>query len=154
MRAGEKSVVMFWSLKAEKAHFEKIEVKVCGATFGYKKFSRPHVRFIGEWTVPRLIFYADQDPQFHLAGNDYNFALICKANLSLGHFWLPRVDELARNLDKNVVQKNLHTFLFKTRNWYFLPHQIYITFFEKEVFRVCLRFLRLHHIWPQHDVEK
>ncbi len=38
-------VAAFWSLKAEKAHFEKIEFNVFGATFEKKKFT-PLCKFI------------------------------------------------------------------------------------------------------------
>ncbi len=43
-----------------------------------------------------------------------------------------KFDKTVRNFDKNVIWNNLHTFPFKTENWYFPPQQLF-TFSQKEV---------------------
>ncbi len=70
-------VVAFRSLKAEKAHFEKIEVKVFGAIFEKKIYTCIYAH----WRINdgfKLVFDVDQHPEVHQGGNDYSFALICK----------------------------------------------------------------------------
>ncbi len=79
----------------------------------------------------KLIFDADQHPEVHLARNDYSFAPICKeSTIFHGCLWIyltvtqSKIDELVRNVDRNVIWNNLHTFLFKTQIWYFLSQQL------------------------------
>ncbi len=72
-------VIVFWNLKAKKAHFEKTEVKIFGAAFEKKIYTVMNVnRRINDDS--KMVSDADQHPEVHLAGNDYRFALICKEN--------------------------------------------------------------------------
>ncbi len=51
-------VVAFWSLKVEKAHFEKIEIKVFGATFEKRNYAIMYIyRRINDGS--ELVFNAD-----------------------------------------------------------------------------------------------
>ncbi len=68
-------------------------------------------------------FDADQHSEVYSAGNDYSFALFCKESTTFrGHHRIyltvtqSKIDELVRNVNKNVVRNNLCTFLFKTQN--------------------------------------
>ncbi len=68
----------------------------------------------------KSVFDVNQQPEVHLAGSDYSFALIGKENLIFkGHLWIyltvtqSSIDELVRNVEKNVICNNFYTFPFK-----------------------------------------
>ncbi len=89
-----------------------------------RKNFKPLCTFIGGINDDsKLVSDADQHPKAHLAGNYYSFARICEeSKIFYGHLWIyltvtqSKIDELARNVDKNVIWNNLYTFPFKTQN--------------------------------------
>ncbi len=76
----------------------------------------------------QLFFDGDQHSEVHSAGNDHSLALICKGStIFYGHLRIylavtqSKIEKLVQNTGKNVIEKYLYTFLFKTQNLYFLP---------------------------------
>ncbi len=58
----------------------------------------------------KLVFDADQHPEVHLTGSDCSFAVICKeSTIFHGHLRTyliitqSKIEELVRNLDKNII---------------------------------------------------